>query len=173
MADIIGKNVIGGTNATVSRTARGTKAPPQQYTASAGDSVQEFFVYGTSGFLDITIEAAIYTAPIAVPVTRLHTAIIITVTPGPKAWHSASAPTPISLIAGLKYTFAFSTPNGDLSTNSDFTAGGSSVQNIQNLPPTWTELVTDVQTYSAYAPVTHAPPAPQIIHPCCAQLIQL
>lgn len=167
---IIGNNVVAGGLAGTSNLAQGIRHAAYQYTAAAGDYIDQYFIYATGNSI-VPIYLAAYTVAAGIPANRLTAAI--TITPTAVAGWFASAIVNQPLVAGTTYTVAMLTTVIHAVMRNIVADLRDSRDAVTPLPAIWTEDSSRTYDYAYYANVSNAPPPviADIIYPCCAQLI--
>ncbi len=168
---IIGHNVIEISGSVGPSLPICVDIPTYQYTAVAGDSVNEFWWYGIAWAV-ASIDFAIYTVSGGFPVDRVGSIVNYNiVTGGVPRWRSE--PASIALTAGITYCLcilATGNPTSQYDWNTPF--NGSEQASAPMADP-WTHNRWWRGRYSAYANVVNvAPPTTSIFYPCRAQLIE-
>ena len=147
---------IGGSGSFVSQCLAQVDAG-SRYTASTGDTITTFHLYGTSqagaGPLQ---DMAVYTFVGGVPVDRLAAAVTITTTDAGLQWWTAA--TSQVMNNGVDYCVALGNDGpGNSGTYYDASQTISVDQETGAMPATWVEDTTITQRRSAYATYTEAP----------------
>lgn len=163
----IGYTTVGGTSQPYAASSINRGSLNSQYTASAGDTVTLFSLYGTAA--NRTASVSMYSIVAGLPSAQLAAPVTfnISITTG---WYSSAAISQ-SLTASTIYDIAFGLGTTAKSTGSLLYDTGSGNQESTAatgaLPSTWSSTGTDAKMFSAYATYTvgnsATPPSPTIV----------
>lgn len=133
-------------------TSRALTKTGYRYTASSGDTITGYSIYGQTSGSSRDENVAAYTFSGGIPVTRLGSAQIITFTPSAAGWFSITGLSE-SLTGGVEYVVAFA---ANSAMNNYYDAGTTAMhtQTSLTLSTTWTNLGTSVNLNSIYATYT-------------------